>query len=82
MQKRVCKRCLLREMELEDRENLQKYLTVIKEKDKVDDESYEKRLGVCKECDFLTEGTCLACGCYVEFRAAIKNGRCPKKKWC
>ena len=48
---------------------------------KVSDEIYGARLNVCKECDYLNEGTCNACGCYVELRAAAKTGRCPYKKW-
>lgn len=64
-----------------DRENLQKYLDVIKTEDKVPENIYEERLVVCKQCELLLDGTCQACGCYVEFRGAVKSGRCPKKKW-
>ena len=48
---------------------------------KVSDETYRKRLDVCKNCDYLNEGTCGACGCYVELRAAARTGKCPYKKW-
>ena len=36
---------------------------------------------ICKECDKLNAGTCLSCGCYVEIRAAMKQSKCPNRKW-
>ncbi len=48
---------------------------------KVSEKTYRERLDVCKNCDYLNEGTCGACGCYVELRAAALTGRCPYKKW-
>lgn len=44
-------------------------------------EIYEGRLRACKACDYLEAGTCQACGCYVELRAAVRKNRCPYKKW-
>ncbi len=77
-----CKKCLLAELDNE------KLLADVKQavarlaiKDKVSDEIYDRRLAVCKECDYLNEGTCNACGCYVELRAATKAGNCPYSKW-
>lgn len=79
---RVCKRCLLREFdEAEYREKLERYIVGLDSDVKAAEPLYEKRLSVCKECEKLSEGTCLACGCYVELRAAVKTGRCPHKKW-
>ena len=78
---RICKKCLLREMAGADMEKIGKYKEAIKEADRVSPETYEKRLSVCKECDKLNEGTCGACGCYVELRALAKNGKCPYRKW-
>lgn len=80
-ERRICKKCLLRDLAAKDQKNLSKYLAVIKKQDKVSDEVYEQRLNVCRECERLIEATCDACGCYVEFRAAVKTGRCPYKKW-
>lgn len=79
--RKTCIRCLLRDMAEEDAANLKKYIDVIKMNDRVDEGKYEERLAVCKECDQLNEATCLSCGCYVEVRAMLKAGRCPKKKW-
>ena len=63
------------------KEMISGHLDIIKEKDKSDSKLYEKRLGVCRDCDKLNAGTCLSCGCYVEIRAALKRSKCPNKKW-
>lgn len=77
----ICKRCLLREMAEADAKKIAFYREAIKEKDSVGEAEYEARLSICKNCDFLNAGTCGACGCYVELRAAAKTGKCPYKKW-
>ncbi len=79
--KRICKVCFLRDLAEEDQKDLKKYLSLIKEKDRVDETEYERRLLICRSCEFLSEATCLACGCYAEFRAFGRRSRCPKKKW-
>lgn len=78
---RICKKCLLRDLAVQDQKNMQRYLDAIKIQDRTDENTYEKRLAICRECDKLFEATCQACGCYVELRAAIRHGRCPYKKW-
>ncbi len=60
---------------------IEKYKSAIKEADAADAELYEKRLSICKACELLNAGTCLACGCYVELRAAAKAAGCPHKRW-
>lgn len=77
----ICKKCLLREMAEADQKMIQKYKEAIRLEDQVDEETYEKRLNRCRECDLLNAGTCGACGCYVELRAAAKVGTCPHKHW-
>ena len=64
-----------------DQEMIKKYKEAIKKADRVQEEEYERRLAICKGCGLLNAGTCSACGCYVELRAAAKAGRCPYKKW-
>ena len=76
-----CKRCLLRDMAKADIANIEKYKDAVKQSDRVFDTVYEERLTVCKQCDYLTAGTCSACGCYVELRSLYKDGKCPYKKW-
>lgn len=77
----ICKKCLLREMAEADMAMITKYKEAIKKSDRVSEEIYEERLSVCKSCEFLNAGTCGACGCYVELRAAARAGKCPYKKW-
>jgi len=79
--KKICKKCLLREMADADSKMIEKYKAAIKAADQVSDAEYEHRLLACKKCDYLNQGTCGACGCYVELRAAAKAGHCPYKHW-
>lgn len=79
--RRICKKCLLRDMQESEQGELKKYLSVIKPQDKVSHEVYETRLNICRECEKLVEATCVACGCYVEYRAIVKHSACPYKKW-
>ncbi len=77
-----CRKCLLREMDKNAyMENLYAYIDRIEEDSKADKAVYEDRLAVCKECKYLNEGLCGACGCFVELRAVMKNNVCPYEKW-
>lgn len=80
--KRHCLKCLLREMDQNAYfQNLHDYIMNLDEDIKVSPELYEERLGICKDCDYLAEGMCRACGCFVELRAAIRNNGCSYNKW-
>lgn len=69
---RICKKCLLREMdEAGFFQNMYDYIARIPADDKTPEEEYERRLSICKECEKLLSGMCRMCGCYVEMRAAI-----------
>lgn len=82
MEERVCKRCLMREMDSQGYfKNLKEYIDNIDEELKADNTLYEERLSICKECDLLLSGMCRSCGCYVELRAAMKKNYCPKHMW-
>lgn len=72
---------MLRDLAEEDQKDLKKYLAVIKKQDRVPNNIYEERLEVCRGCEKLQDATCVSCGCYVEYRAAVKHGKCPNKKW-
>ncbi len=76
-----CKKCLLRDGAEADLKMLDKYISVIKPKDRAAESVQESRLRICRSCESLLDATCQACGCYVEFRAAAKISRCPRKKW-
>lgn len=51
----------------------------------VSDAEYEKRIGICMDCDKFEYGsTCMLCGCVMQVRARLKDGKCPypkQKKW-
>ncbi|MCR5415999.1 MAG: DUF6171 family protein [Pseudobutyrivibrio sp.] len=78
---RFCSKCLMRDMIDGDMAMIEKYKSALKQEDQVTDEEYERRLAICKQCEKLNAGTCMACGCYVELRAAMSVGHCPSKKW-
>lgn len=81
----VCKKCLLLEAgEEKSFVGVKDYIDTLDNSLKVNDDLYEKRLSLCKECDNLISGMCLKCGCYVEIRAVFKDKFCPDfddKKW-
>ena len=80
--KRICRKCLVRELEqAEEYQNMFAYIAQMDADIKTESFEYEKRLTLCKECEKLNQGTCGACGCFVELRAAVKNKSCPYKKW-
>ncbi len=77
-----CKKCLLAELDNEKLlADVRLAISRLAETDKVSDKVYEMRLDDCRNCDYLNEGTCNACGCYVELRAAARSGKCPYSKW-
>jgi len=80
-----CKRCLLRESAENDTfENIRGRIDRLRPEEKADEELYERRLDACRECDHLISGICMKCGCYVEFRAAFRQMKCPNvsdRKW-
>ncbi len=77
-QRRICKRCLLKDFAPEEYlDNMRAYLQGLEEEIRTEEELYKKRLAKCELCDKLNEGICRICGCFVEYRAAIKNKKCP-----
>ena len=79
---RYCRKCLLKDFDDDKyRELIKKELDWMDEEMKAPDELYAQRLTICEECDRLNQGTCLACGCYVELRSAMRHGKCPYRKW-
>ena len=81
-QKYPCRKCLLREMDKNTyMENLYSYIARLDPEIKAEENVYENRLAVCKSCNYLKEGMCGACGCFVELRAVIANNVCPYQKW-
>ena len=78
-----CKRCGIKTvLSEEDIENMVNEVKAMRSVRLVDDKVYADRFGICTECDKLLYGsTCSVCGCVVQVRALLADGRCPKKKW-
>lgn len=50
--------------------------------DAIDDENYQERLGICRNCkDLQQEMTCGQCGCFVQLRAKHSTAHCAMGKW-
>ena len=80
-----CKRCLLhKQAEADTLKSIHDTISKLPENEKADTKTYNERLVRCQSCDNLISGVCIKCGCYVEFRAAFKNKKCPDikdRKW-
>ena len=44
-------------------------------------EETERRLAICRTCDFLVQGRCSKCGCPVAATVAWADQHCPLGKW-
>ena len=77
-----CRKCLLKEGQGEDLyRSVMEYVESIPLEEKVSEEEYDRRLKICKTCDYLTNGMCALCGCFVEVRAVKISQRCAKDFW-
>ena len=75
----LCRRCLLREYAEGKKlyELIREYIEAIPEDARAEESAYQARLARCRACDWLANGMCRQCGCYVEVRAAKRGQRCP-----
>ncbi len=76
-----CRKCLLEDTD--DKSLYEKIKRTVEEMDpdvRTDDKEYRRRLELCRQCDKLLAGMCRVCGCFVEIRAANRNGFCPGEK--
>lgn len=78
---RTCRRCLLRELDGSYFASIYKYIEAIPEEQKTSRDWYALRLEKCKSCEYLQNGMCAQCGCFVEVRAAKRGQRCPMDVW-
>lgn len=81
MNRPVCKRCLLNELDGEYFKSIYQYIDNIPREQKAPPEEYARRLKLCRECDNLQNGMCAQCGCFVEVRAAKLRQVCPAGCW-
>lgn len=76
-----CRKCLFEEI---DREgvyaSIKELIAALPEEKRTDEKEYRRRLDICRDCDFLGEGTCGKCGCFVELRAAKSKMNCPHER--
>lgn len=79
----ICKRCGLKTVLSEkDIEKMVSEVTSMKGIRLVNSDTYTTRFGVCSECSYFMYGsTCSICGCVMQVRARLSDGKCPKKKW-
>ncbi|MBQ7131154.1 MAG: hypothetical protein IJO29_01145 [Oscillospiraceae bacterium] len=76
-----CRKCLLEDMNRDEYiKSLQEYITSYPSSERVDDETYNMRLDICKECDELSNGMCAKCGCFVQLRALKTKACCASEK--
>ena len=80
---RKCKRCGLKTVLNEDEINkMVEQVKGMRGVRLVDETMYSERISVCGECEKLEYGsTCMLCGCVMQVRARLSDGRCPAKKW-
>ena len=81
-----CKRCGLKTVLSED--DIAKMVSEVRNMrgvKLVDNAEYSRRLDICRGCEKFEYGsTCALCGCVMQVRAMLSDGRCPypnKSKW-
>lgn len=47
----------------------------------VSQEERDRRMDVCKGCEFLKGSRCAKCGCNMNFKTRLVSGNCPIGKW-
>lgn len=76
--KKPCIRCLLKEMgEEELLEIISCFKDSIPKEEQANEKEYQQRLELCRKCQWLNQGVCGKCGCFVEARAYRQRARCP-----
>ena len=81
MNGRVCRRCLLRELDGAFFQSIYQYIENLPAEQKADPDEYRRRLSICRECESLQNGMCAQCGCFAEVRAAKRKMNCPIGAW-
>lgn len=82
-EKVFCRKCMIPDF-VEDKEGfLRKWLEQMPEEERALDEVYDMRLKKCGGCEFLYNGMCRLCGCFIVIRAAGQKSYCPAvtPKW-
>ena len=61
--------------------DLTEYMERIDPERRSSNDEYANRLRVCETCDYLNDGLCRACGCFVALRALTAARHCPYERW-
>ena len=50
---------------------------------KVDQEEFDRRMSICRSCEFLKKPAeqCSKCGCFMKLKTKIDRAHCPIHKW-
>lgn len=78
-----CKRCDLKTtVSQEEIDKMVDEVKAMKGIRLVSEDKYKERFQTCMECEyFFYSSTCNVCGCVMQVRARLQEGKCPKKKW-
>lgn len=77
-----CKRCAAKTV-LSDEEitKMVTQVTSMRGVRLVPEKEYERRFSICSRCEhFFYGSTCMLCGCVMQVRARLSDGRCPAPK--
>ena len=75
---KLCRKCLLEDFAPEEYiQSMRTYIEGLPKDVKADESLYNDRVQICRECENLYDGLCRVCGCFVEYRAALRNKGCP-----
>lgn len=81
MSKPFCRKCLFEEIDREGvYSSIKELIAALPAEKRTEEREYRRRLDICRNCEFLGEGTCGKCGCFVELRAAKLNMDCPHEE--
>ncbi|MDR1531329.1 MAG: DUF6171 family protein [Clostridiales bacterium] len=72
-----CRRCFTEELSREAFNNIREYVQSLDPDLRAPAHTCRLRLAACADCEWLAEGLCRHCGCFVEARAAKRAGTCP-----
>ena len=56
---------------------------LLKDDERIDDESQQRRYDICKSCDQFIQRTaqCKQCGCFMRLKTKLIDAACPLGKW-
>jgi len=63
------------------REALGSAIRALKDPTRATDEEQERRLNICRGCDYFDSGRCAKCTCPVAFKARLETWHCIDGKW-